>query len=312
MLNIHPASAEEREVAYRNVHDVWSAGLPIEEHVRRRLASPKHRRASWFVGCAEGRVATALGSYAVDFLVNGQTIPGMAIGSVHTLAKFRGRGFASQLLPWVEAHERKRGVNISLLYSDVPAAFYERLGYVTCPSFVGWADPDSTASESLRAAAHNSLSRFDPIAELEQMAKLYADFHGKARISIARSTDYWRHLLERQPNEEFYWLTLSRDALAAYVCLTVRGDTLKIGDFALTSQDQDLERRLYEAVIELGRKRGMKRVGGWLPRTDVTEELFGIARRHDEITMLKALEDTIRLDTDSIALTDRFCEIDHV
>jgi len=55
-LELHPASPEERLAAYRNVHDVWGGGLPLQQHVERRLASVRHNQADWYVGCLDGRV----------------------------------------------------------------------------------------------------------------------------------------------------------------------------------------------------------------------------------------------------------------
>jgi hypothetical protein len=62
-LTIHAASDEELAAAHRNVFDIWSKGLPLEDHVRSRLNSPSHSRATWFVGCLEGRVVVSLGCY---------------------------------------------------------------------------------------------------------------------------------------------------------------------------------------------------------------------------------------------------------
>ena len=58
-LTIHPASSEEVIAAHRNVFDIWSKGLSLDDHIRYRLESPSHERATWFVGCIDGRVVTS-------------------------------------------------------------------------------------------------------------------------------------------------------------------------------------------------------------------------------------------------------------
>ena len=42
-LKIHAASDDELAAAHRNVFDIWSKGLPLEDHVRSRLNSPRGR-----------------------------------------------------------------------------------------------------------------------------------------------------------------------------------------------------------------------------------------------------------------------------
>ena len=48
-VSIHPATAEERLAAYRNVHETWGRGLPLDEFLARRLKSVGHNRARWWV-----------------------------------------------------------------------------------------------------------------------------------------------------------------------------------------------------------------------------------------------------------------------
>src|SRR4051812_41546092 len=106
-LDIHRASPDELVAAHRNVFDIWSKGLNLEEHLRYRLdESPSHIRATWFVGCLDGRVVVSLGAYPLMFRIGDKELPGIAIGSVYTVGEFRGRGFAPQLIKYVEDHYR--------------------------------------------------------------------------------------------------------------------------------------------------------------------------------------------------------------
>ncbi len=140
-LDIHIASTDEQLAAHRNVFDIWSKGLSLEDHLRYRMTAPMHQRATWIVGCVDGRVVTSLASYPVRFRVHGEEMPGIAIGSVYTLADFRGLGFAPRLLEWAESHQREHGAAWSVLYCDIKPDYYARLGYALCPSLEGWRDP---------------------------------------------------------------------------------------------------------------------------------------------------------------------------
>jgi hypothetical protein len=144
------------------------------------------------------------------------------------------------------------------------------------------------------------------------MADLYAGFHARLPISIERSDDYWRHLLERQPKDEFFWFSEGRGQRLGYVRLSARDGTLRISDYALVDHDKKLARRFYSAILDMAATRGVRKAGGWLPDTPASQELFDVSPRPREITMLKPLDEGIALDADTLASTDHLCEIDHV
>ena len=308
ILDIHPATADERLQAVRNVFDVWPVAPTIEEHVERRLNSPPHNRPAWFVGCLGERVVSSLACHDTPLTLRGEVLPGIAIASVHTVAEFRGRGFAPQLLDWVEQDSRNRGVQLSLLYSDVGAAYYGRLGYVECPAFEGWLNP-STAEVACDSEA--SLVEFCGPKNLNDMARLYAGYHETAGIAIHRPREYWQYTFVRFPNDRCFWLVGADESRLGYVRLTSMADGDKIADFALARPADGLAEQLYAALIRMCREQKTQRLGGWLPDFPITRQLFDFRPRQVEITMLKSLATGIELD-DVIAATHQFCELDHV
>jgi predicted N-acetyltransferase YhbS len=308
-LDIHAASPDEQLAVHRNVFDIWSKGLSLEDHLRYRLTAPMHQRATWFVGCVDGRVVTSLASYPVRFRAGGQELPGIAIGSVYTLAEFRGQGFAPRLLEWTENHQRERQASLSVLYCDINPEYYARLGYVLCPSLEGWRDPRD------RAPASSPTYRL--IAVLPQMVlpaimKLYTLYHGAAPLSIARDSEYWAAILKKSSDDRFFALEGRDGTWAGYVRVGVKGDAWRIVDFALSSHSEDLAQSLYAALVVLARAGGACRVGGWLPDEPAAKQWFPLTPRRTEITMIKPLEWRGPLDDELIAATSRFCEIDHV
>jgi len=308
-LNIHPASHEELLAAHGNVHDIWSKGLSLEEHLRYRLNSPSHRRACWIVGCLEGRVVTSLGCYPMQFRIAGQELPGISIGSVYTLGDFRGCNFAPQLLQWVENDQRQRQAAISLLYSDIKPEYYARLGYALCPALQGWR---KTSAISPAAAGRFRLAPISPREHLPALMKMYADYHGGMPLSIARDADYWTMTLERFPDDTFHALVADDGAWHGYARLGRRGDDLHLTDFAMVDSNESLAEALYAAMVELGRTLGVTRVGGWLPDSEAARRYFELTPRRTEITMLKPLAWPGPLDETLIAGTSQFCEVDHV
>ena len=82
-------------------HLADEAELKTFEYVDWRIKSAQRSRASWYVGCVDYGVVTAMGSYPIVLRAGGHPYPGYGIGGVHTLPKFRRRGYAAKLLNWV-------------------------------------------------------------------------------------------------------------------------------------------------------------------------------------------------------------------
>jgi predicted N-acetyltransferase YhbS len=308
-LKIHAASHDEVAAAHRNVFDIWSKGLPLEDHVRSRLNSPSHSRATWFVGCLDGRVVVSLGAYPLSFRLEGRSLAGIAIGSVYTLGEFRGRGYAGRLLEWVENHARDRHAALSVLYSDIEPGYYARRGYLLCPSWVGWLDPCDAAPAPVH---RHRLVAVSPREHLPRLAKLYADYHGAAPLSVARDEEYWQAILKKFADDQFYALQDSDGHWSGYVRVGTKAGTWRITDFALANQSGELAQDLYAALLSLAAAGGADRVGGWLPDSPAARKFFELEPRGVEITMIKPLAADISLSDDAIAGTSRFCEIDHV
>jgi predicted acetyltransferase len=309
--DFHPASEAERLEAYRNVHDVWSGGLPMEAHLRRRLASVQHNRARWFVACVAGRVVSSLACYPMAFRVQGRVVPGIAIGSVHTLGEFRGRGFAPRLIEWVEQVQRESGAQLSLLYSDIDKTYYERLGYVVCPSYAGVARSRMDAADLPGSPAETTLEPFDAAAERPQLAELYHRCHARRALSIARDDEYWQYLLRKGGGDRFYRVRDRAGERLGYLWISATPSAFTIRDFAAGDSDAALA-ALLRAALQVASVEQVGAVRGWLPDVEVTRSLFELSPRETEITMLKPLLPALDIDESVTAAAGHFREIDHV
>jgi GNAT superfamily N-acetyltransferase len=314
-LDIHLASDAERIAAHENCHDVWSLGLALEDHVFRRESSALHRRARWIVGCLDGRVVAALASHWLRFRLHGRSLPGIGLASVHTLREFRGQGFAQRMVRWIEPFERQRGARISVLFCDIEPRYYERLGYVVCPSHAGWSVTAGRKVVENRKRDWELMpaptgSQF--AGAIAQYAKLYDSDHGRRALSIERTADYWQHLAERQAYDERFWLASKSGQQCGYTWLRTVGRDLLIDDHAVRDGDESTRSALFEQVTQLAVERGLSRAGGWLPTVAPAGEHFAIVPRRDEITMLKPLDEGVTLDAAALAAMDWLQEIDHV
>jgi predicted N-acetyltransferase YhbS len=307
MLDIHPASASERLAAYHNVHDVWSAGLDLESHVQRRLKSVQHNRADWFVGCVDGEVVTSLAVYPLKFHFRGRIVPGFSIGSVHTLAKARGKGFASQLIRWVEEYQAAAGAELSMLYSDIPPEYYARLCYQACPA---WSASVDTSAIGERKTGFR-LQQFDPRQEINLLRSLYDDEHSRYEISIARDAEYWGYLLVKESADEFHWVVDEAGTNIGYVRLRIGEEGAKLRDFARVGKRLYLS-TLLETLAAFLAKRGISTLFGWLPNSIDRGSDVQLEERPAEITMVKMLAEDVELTDSECAAAMHFREIDHV
>jgi predicted acetyltransferase len=306
-FDLHAANPDERAQAFANVHEVWPSDPNPEEHLRRRLANPKYENATWYVGTLNGRVVAACGCYHVSVCIDGAVERASAVGAVHTLPEFRGRGFAPRVLAFAEGEERTAGKTFSLLYSDIGAPYYERLGYRCCAASQGLVAAAESKTE--RAVAYD-FRQFRPAERLSILIDLYDRAHQRHPLSIARSSDYWRYLLTQNSEDEFYFLIHGKPL--GYVRLAIKPNGIVIRDASLLDDDDETERGLYSAVIALAKSRGVERVGGWMPADAVCRKLFQVDNRIQELTMIKPLVDRIKIEERHCAAAQYFHEIDHV
>ncbi|HEV8003871.1 MAG TPA: GNAT family N-acetyltransferase [Planctomycetaceae bacterium] len=312
-LDLHVASADERLQAFANVHEVWPVDPDPKEHVRKRSANPKYENATWYVGTLDGRVVASCGCYHVSVRIDGVVERTCAVGAVHTVPECRGRGFAPRLLEFAESREREARKTFSLLYSDIGAPYYARLGYQPCAAYQGWVNPAESKADLSIAAP---LSNFRPLereSSLSTLIELYDGAHQHYPLSIARSSDYWRYLLSQSLEDEFY-LDITHGKPWGYVRLGIKPDRIVIRDIVPMVLDDYHESAtsLYSAVIALAKDRGAPRVGGWMPSDAVTRELFEVTDRVKELTMIKPLVDRIKVDERHCQAATHFHEIDHV
>ena len=312
-LDLHRASPDEVAAAHANVFDIWSKGLPLAEHVSARLASPSHSRANWYVGCVAGRVVVSLGCYPIMLRVHGRELAAIAIGSVYTLAEFRGQGFAPQLLDFVERESQGGGAEMSILYCDIEPNYYARLGYQLCPSLEGVAPARGELPELSTAP---QLAEVEGPASLDLLAKLYASYHGRFGLSFARDEEYWQAIFKKFPTDRFFACAKTDGSWRGYLRVgfteSHSGEIWRITDFALADHDDESARGLYAGLLALAQQRGALRVGGWLPDSAAARAMFTLTPRRKEISMIKPLAAGLMLDERTIAETSYLCEIDHV
>lgn len=291
--SIHPASEEERLAAYRNVHEVWGQGLPLAEFLERRLYSPRHNRAGWWVLTVGGQVVSSLGCHPLEFAYDGRGVQGFGIGSVHTLAVHRRRGYAAALCHEVAQAVANQGAELGLLFSDITPAYYEKLGYRVCPA---WKHRCRRVAELAESGPRAFLEQVDPVEKLAELATHYQNSHASDRVYVRRSEEYWTYSLKSNPSQEFFMVCRAGGARAGYIRVAARLGELELVEVALPPDADELEQAVYRAAAALVLERNQSCLTGWLRQTSAVEEWITRTARTDAIPMLCSVSDDVSVE----------------
>jgi predicted acetyltransferase len=282
----------------------------LEEHLQIRLNSPKHERAHWYAGCLDGKVVASLGCHPLKYHFDGQEVDGFSIGSVHTLPEYRRRGFGAEVMDWAERDQKKKGARLCSLYSDIDPHYYGKQGYLRCPSWTVWAEAGAARARTDDLSWR--LQRFSAPEALPELQQLYRAYYGSYPLAVARSLDYWKFTLIKQPQDEFYRLKDPGRRSRGYVRITESEGAWQISDFAVSRDSSEALRILFSLVTDLAGERQKTGVRGWLPNEPAIRSLFDIQPRTVSVTMVKSLDADLKIEDRHLVTADRFCKIDHV
>jgi len=303
------ANQDQKLATYRNIHEFWSGGRTLEEHLQWRSTSPQHNRAKWCVGCIDDQVVTSLGCYPLQLHWDGQQVAGIFIGAVHTLPDFRGHGYAPQLLSWVEQQEQQQGVRVSGLFSDIDPNYYGRLGYEQC---AGWEMSIQAGSSAASPASQWLLEPIDPLHNLEKIQTWYETAQQNLLVWVVRDHDYWQYMLAKYATDQFFLLTDQQQQEQGYVRVHSHDDCWLIQDWGLAAASSSDQAAMITAIRSTAFGQGVTSIVGWLPRLEEPLDGIDFELRSQEITMFKRLDSKLSLSAKIIQDSAYVRGIDHV
>lgn len=302
-LDCHQASHEEKCAAFANVYEFWGNDMPLEQYVQWRLNSIHHQRAIWYVGTVGNAVVASLGVFPMFLSDHGDVNPAMFIGAVHTHPDFRKRGYAAELISYVEQdQEAHYDVRWSFLFSDINPAYYARLGYQTsnAPNVcIRPAEVDGWSTEPL-----------DITSEIDEMIAFYDTNHLGQTCFLHRPRSYWEFLVNKHAKDQFSWL-IDSDQRRGYIHVRNNDGLACLEDFAVADYTEHTLGRLARSVASYANHKNISEVHGWFPPITTEDSWLQFSQRQTEITMWKSLSDR-SLTTDQIQELAYFRHIDHV
>ena len=126
-------TGDERADYFRGIQPIWGGGLDQArfELFQRRLAdSPEARERYRLLGWFErGQLVSAMKAYRLGGAYCGRPLSLLGIGAVFTPPERRRHGHAAAMLRAVMSDAAADGMHAAVLFSDIDAAYYERLGF---------------------------------------------------------------------------------------------------------------------------------------------------------------------------------------
>lgn|GEM_PF-1492196 len=126
-------SVDEQVAYFRAVQPIWGGGLEESRFVsfQRRMADSAEAQERFrLLGLFDGaRLLSGMKAYHLTGSCRGALLQLLGIGAVFTPTELRRRGHAALMLRLAMEQARGRGQVAAILFSDIGAAYYQRLGF---------------------------------------------------------------------------------------------------------------------------------------------------------------------------------------
>lgn len=274
-------SQADRLTALRVAHAATNPEQPFELYAAIRLRVPMRHAADWWLlEDQDGTPVTSAMGYPLDLAHGSERLAGIGIGAVATHPDYRGRHHANDLCVQVMAEAEARGRPIGLLFSAIPPALYERLGFVVAPGHA-WRSADLDAFVDTRPT---ELTPTDGFRDAEVLAMLYQAAH--EGLHTYRDGEGFRRSCVNSYEDLFFKLG---DPARGYVRLHLADPTeLEVTEFIVPEGE---EPAALAAVFDLAKRTKHTAVVGWMPSTPLIEETFEKGDRSKTLPMVRGYED---------------------
>jgi len=138
MADFTTADGPYLEAILDATYDIWHEGLSrtaYGQYYRAQIATPWARRNLTRLALVEGGEVVASGKlYMFDATLDGRPVRLAGLGAIFTQPRHRGRGAARELVDRMLDRAATDGADLALLFSEIGADYYARLGFTTIPT----------------------------------------------------------------------------------------------------------------------------------------------------------------------------------
>jgi GNAT superfamily N-acetyltransferase len=169
-------------------YPIWNEGITRQAYARwnqAQMATPWGREHLRRVALVEReQLLSSAKEYRFRAHVGGHPVSVLGIGAVFTPEERRGRGYARALVDALVAHGRAEGCDVALLFSEIGAAYYERMGFRVLPRVVC----DLEVLRGPRGAPATLVRSGEP-ADFDTIADIAARYREGASFALDRTAD---------------------------------------------------------------------------------------------------------------------------
>jgi len=196
-MNIVPAEGPLLDEILDHTCQIWNEGLSRTAYAQWNRAQAKtpwaraHLRRYAAVD-AQGRLLATAKQYRYDVRVGGREGWMCGLGAVFTPPDQRGRGHASALIEALVSQAQREGALLAALFSEIGAAFYERLGFSAVPL------DEATVVVDRKGGAPAMLVRAGEERDLAAVAAIHAVRSADAMLALRRDAAMVHYALSKK------------------------------------------------------------------------------------------------------------------
>jgi GNAT superfamily N-acetyltransferase len=308
MAHLEMAEGATLRAILEQTYTIWSEGLTPKAYERYYMAQlgtawgRRHLRRFALVAGTE--VAASAKEYTFDAVLDGAPIRVVGLGAVFTNPAHRGRGAARGVIEELVARAAADGADVALLFSEIGADYYARLGFET----IAIPERSLRVTESVRHGAPATLVR---AAEDRDLADIVAMGHARARpcrFHLARDRDVVQYAIAKKRllaglgpagvREVQFFIAEEGASAVAYVMMTASrrlGVAASAVDWRLEEcGDRDPAGARVGAILQtlIARDPAEARppIAGWLPAGFCPPQITIVAERpSSDVMMVRAL-----------------------
>lgn len=318
------ASSDEIRAILLETHALWGEGMTLDDYiafVRAQMESPWGRENFRYLVWREGTlILSSLKLYRLHARCGSRHVILGGIGAVYTPWAQRGQGHARAMLAAVLERLQAEGAHGALLFSDIGAEYYRRLGFRPVPSHefsvpltvIPTNESSSVVVERIRDA------------DWPDVERLYEQATASDPFVLHRSSTYWAHWRRKEQERmgrlpegvrsSRHWIARREGESVGYVLTVFEPPALVLKELIIADGTQETAEALLAAIRWDGEALGAVQLVGWWPplawsRFLLSEHIRPRSRTR-ELAMIAPFDPT--LDVEQLAVWgDLFWATDH-
>ena len=185
------------------------------------------------------------------------------IGGVCTHPNYRGVGYASALMRDTIDYLRMTGCDLGVLFTIIPEAFYQRLGWTSLPlhSFTVKCDTVGRVAD----ASAWQVTDFNPETDLDAVAVLYDLANAQQSGTIARTRAYWDMAPSRIRGVLPTVVARQNGRIGGYLNYEIEGERVEVCEVGYAPDDPSVLDALVSHFLQACEAQGVEEIGGRFP-----------------------------------------------